>query len=143
MGDPQFGGILGPKRGEMDILTDLATSVHFDSLALKLRKFQFDGTGWVSCGDLELKFEAVSDEVVAGGASALPLGPLLVGGLDLEPVIVLLFVKLDVSNDCLEFFLEAVLPLLVLGAGVDAEDGDLVSGLLDTTHHCWYNYAAR
>lgn len=55
---------------------------------------------------------------MCAGANPIPFDAIL-GGLYLEPIIVLQFIGLDVSDDGLEFLPEPIFPLLILGAGVD------------------------
>lgn len=63
--------------------------------------------------------------------------------LNLEPIIVLQFVRLDVSNDGFEFFLEPVLPLLIFGSCVNGEKGNFGGRLLNRAHHVEpYNYTS-
>lgn len=119
----------------MNILAYLAAPVHLDGLALELGKLQFDGTARVGGGDFKLEPELVADKVVHAGAGAGPGSAFFVVGLDLEPVVVSVLVELDVTDDCLELLLEALLPLFVLGPGVDGQQGDVVGCLLYGTLH--------
>lgn len=77
-----------------------------------------------------MQLEFVPNEVVGGRTHALPLRAVL-AWLNSEPVIILEFVGLDVSDDGPQLLFQAFLPLLVLGAGVDGEHGDVVGRLLD------------
>lgn len=125
MSDTEFGGVLGPKRGEVDVLADLASPVHFDGFAFEFGQFQLDGGARVGGGYLELELEFVFDEVVGVGADPVPLDSVL-AGLQLEPIVVIGLVELDVVNDGLQLLPKAVLPFLVLGAGVDCQKRNAV-----------------
>lgn len=67
-------------------------------------------------------------------AGAFPFGAVRVG-LYLEPVVVVCFVHFDVCDEGSELLFEAVFPLRVFGAGVDAEHGDLLKGLFNFCFH--------
>ena len=71
------------------------------------------------------------------GACSFPLSALLVDGLDLKPIIVIFLIHFHICNNGFELFFEAILPLLIFGARVNAQHWDFVRGLLDTAHHCW------
>lgn len=77
-----------------------------------------------------MQLEFVSNKVVGGRTNALPSCTFLVG-LNSEPVIILELVGLDVSDDGTQLLLQPLLPLLVLGPGVDGEHWDVVGRLLD------------
>lgn len=55
---------------------------------------------------------------MGGRDDSFPLGPFLVW-LNFKPIIILLLVGFDVSDDGLEFLSETVLPERVLGTCVD------------------------
>lgn len=61
MGNPQFGSVLGPKWGKVDVLADFPSSVHLDRFSFELRQFEFDGSTGVCGRYLELQLELVSD----------------------------------------------------------------------------------
>jgi hypothetical protein len=75
----------------VDVLADLASTVHFDCFSLEFREFQLNGAAGVRGRDLKLQFKLVSDEVVNAGAYSLPTSAIL-AGFDLEPIIVLLLI---------------------------------------------------
>ncbi len=75
----------------MDVLADLASTVHFNSFSLKFREFQLYGATGVCCRDLKLQFKLVSHEVVNARADSLPTSAIF-AGFDLEPIIVLLLI---------------------------------------------------
>ena len=82
----------------MDILTNFPPSVHLDSLSFEFRQFQFDGGAGVGGWNIELQFELIADEVMSIGAGAFPASTVF-EGLYFEPVVVLLLVGLDVTDD--------------------------------------------
>lgn len=135
MRNTQLRRILRPQRRKVYILAYLPPPIHLNSLALELRQLQLNRTAGVGGGDLELELELVPDQVVHAGTGAGPGTALLVQRLDLEPVIVSLLVDLHVGDDCLQLLFQTLLPLLVLGAGVDAQQRDVVGGLLYRTLH--------
>jgi hypothetical protein len=56
----------------VNIEADFAASVHFVSFSIQLRKLHLNRSGWVSCGNLKLEVELVSDEIVKIPTLALP-----------------------------------------------------------------------
>lgn len=62
-------------------------------------------------------------------ASASPRGALFVVGLDLKPIVVLLLINFDISDDSLDLFCKPLFPFLVLGTCVDGEQWNVVSCL--------------
>ena len=134
MRDAEFGGVLRPKRGEMDVLTDLPSPVHFDGFAFQFGQFQLDGRARVGGGYLELELEFVFGEAVGVGADPTPPHSVL-ARLQLEPIVVAGLVELDVVNDGLQLLSEAVLPFLILGPRVDCQQRNAVRGLFDRGYH--------
>ena len=82
----------------MDILTNLSPSVHLYRFSLQLRQFYFDWTAGVGSWHLKLQFEVISNQVVSIGACSLPFEAVF-AGLNLKPIIILLFVVFDVDDD--------------------------------------------
>ena len=114
----------------MNILTNLTTPIHLNSLSIQLWELQLNGTTGISGRDLKLKLELILDKVMSIGADSVPFGTLLIG-LDLEPVIITVFVSLDVGDKGFELLFEPVLPFLVLWPRVDRQKRDLVRCLFD------------
>lgn len=83
--------MLGPEGSKVDILANLAPSVHFDCFSLEFRQFQLNGTAGIRCRDLKLQFELVSNQVIDTGTNSLPTSAIFTG-LNLEPIIVLLLI---------------------------------------------------
>ena len=112
--------MFGPQRSKMNILAYFSTSIHLDGLAFELGKLEFYGSTWVGGRDFKLKFELIANEVVSVGTDSLPFDAVF-GRLNFEPVVVLLFIGLDVQDDGLKFLFEPVFPLGVLGSCMDGE----------------------
>lgn len=94
----------------MNVKTDLATSIHFDSLAVQLRQLQVHGGVRVGCWDLESQVELPLDQVLDNPALAGPHRAIVIG-LNLKPIVVLLFVHPDVVDEQRVFFLQALDPI--------------------------------
>lgn len=139
MSDTEFGSIFSPERCEVNILTNLATSVHLDSFSVQLWELQLDGTAWVCGWDFKLELELILDQVMSVWADSVPLGALFVG-LYFEPVIVAVFVGFDVCDKRLELLFEPVFPFLVFGTCVDGQKGNLVRCLFDRGHHFVFTF---
>lgn len=119
----------------MDILADLPTPIHLHGLPLQFGEFELNGRTRIVGRYLKLQFEGVSHQVVDEGAGALPFGAFLVG-YQLKPVIILLFVIVDVADQSLVLLLHAFDPLLsVFGACLHRKHGDLLEYFLNLALH--------
>jgi hypothetical protein len=67
-----------PQRGEMDVKTDFAPTVHFMSLAIELRKLHFNRGSRVSRRNLKLQVELVLYILMYIPALSVP--PILLSG---------------------------------------------------------------
>ena len=134
MGNTEFGWVFGPQWRKVNILTNLTTPIHLNSLSIQLWELQFNGTTGISGRDLKLKLELILDKVMSIGADSVPFGTFLIG-FDLEPVIIAVFVGLDVGDKGFELLFEPVFPFLVLWPRVDRQKRDLVCCLFDWGHH--------
>ena len=113
MSNPQLRRLLCPQWRKMDILTDLPSMIHFLGFPVQFREHQLNRSQWIRRRDLELQFELVLDHLVIGPALARPFEALFVGLLYFHPVVVLLFVVLDVLDQQDVLFFESVEPLRV------------------------------
>lgn len=111
----------------MNILTYFPPSIHFYRLPLKFGDFDLDGTAGIGGWDFKLEFELVPNEIMGVFAGAEPQLAFFLG-FKFEPIIIALFIGLDVDDEGFEFFFQPVLPFRIFGSGVDGEEGDVVSG---------------
>lgn len=115
----------------MDILADLASSVHLHCLAFQFRQLEFNRTTGISRRYLKLQLKLIPYQIMHAGASPGPRGSLLIIRLDLEPIIIAFLIHFHVSDNCFDFLGETLFPFFVFWACVDCEKGDLVSGLFN------------
>jgi hypothetical protein len=93
--DAEVRNIARPQRKKVFRQADLATTVHFDCLAVQAGQFELRGGGGICNGHVELQGKTVLFVLVDVPALAEPARPFVVG-FESEPVIVVLFVDLHV-----------------------------------------------
>ena len=109
MCDSELGCVFSPEWREVNVKADFAAAVHFHGFAIKLGQLEFDWCIRVGSWNLKLQIKVIADEIVVEPALATPLGAVLVT-LYLEPVIVILLVKLYVLNQRCVLLFESLDP---------------------------------
>lgn len=95
MSNAKTRNVLCPERLKMNCLTDFAAAVHLGREAVQLRKLQLRGSGGIRDWDFKLEVKLVTNLVIVIPAGTSPSRARLVA-FDVEPILVLLLIKLDV-----------------------------------------------
>jgi hypothetical protein len=118
-----------PQRSKVDVHADLASSVHLDSLPIKLREDDLERTSRVGRRDLELDVELMLDLTDDDPALPSPVEARVVRE-DVEPLVVIGLVDLDVLDQAVVFFPKTLLPVGVQWACVGTKEWQPLSSSL-------------
>lgn len=118
----------------MYILTYFSSSIHFDSFSLKFRYLQLYRTTWVCCRYLELNLEFILDKVMCIRTSPVPFCPLFIW-LDLEPVIITIFICFNIYNQRFQLLFQSIFPFLVFWTCMYCKKRYFICSLFYWWHH--------
>jgi len=110
MGQAKFRHIPRPQRLEMNVQANATPPVDLGCLSIEFREDEVRAGGGVGNGYLKMQGKFKFHALVVRPALAFPPRAGLVGGVDGEPVVVLLLVHFDEGNDGLHFFLDSCEP---------------------------------
>jgi hypothetical protein len=110
-----------PQWSEVDVHADLPSSVHLDSLPIKLREDDLERTSRVGRRDLELDVELMLDLTDNDPALPSPVEARVIRE-DVEPLVVIGLVDLDILDQAVVLLPKTLLPVGVKWACVGCKE---------------------
>lgn len=107
MGQAKLRHIPRPQRLEMNVQANATPTVDLGCLAIEFREDEVGAGGGVGHRYLEMQDKLKFHALVVHPALAFPPRAGLVGGIDGQPVVVVVLIHFDEGNHSLHFFLDS------------------------------------